>query len=816
MLSKESPLFSLSPAWMVAENAIVGLDLSWTMGMSLGGADPECMSDQDIEQLSAQLSNLLALLPEGILARFYSLSITPHREYITHYVKQFAGSQIMHPLAQEKADQIHKRLSPRAHELYLFLSDLPDTPKGFLGRLALHRLFAPKNWSARVQQKGEDARRKLERAISTIEQGCRSAGLSPNVLKADEIYGVVWRMANPSSNLAPPQYNEMRTLREQLHATNLVQTVDHYRSGNQLYRVATFRLPPRVVQASLAQELQKLPFPSQVVVSVRRVENREAQKRLTKLAVNAEQIMLAKQGPLAVRERQDLHLATQANETVLAKQALMSGDKMVECAVQVSFSAENQRLLNERTDQVAHQMRLCGGAEIGLEEARMVQASLSMLPGNHGIIGKRYFTLMASAAADLLPVYRSWEGAKAPLALFSTHGQEIVGVNPFDERLTSWNACISGGTGRGKSVLVRYQLSPWVARGGRVTLVTRGQDYDRFGALWGARVYVPGKDEGISLSPFLSARDFATSQYPQDELDQLAAVLAIMVVGPTELCDFKLKSFLRNACGALYQSCRQNLELTPDFETFMQTADRLEDPRMAKLIKQRLTYWLQGTLGASLRAPPEQVEAKFSIWNLENIEDTHAQTLVLALISSAVRKSLTQGRTQFILDEVWALFKHPAGEAIVENAYRTIRKQKGSITIVSQGVTDYAGLPQTLRNAVLNNAEIQMILPHAPAEWEAAAKLFSLNEREKTLLQSIASSPGQFSEFLAFYGDRHKRLRLVLTPFEYWLTTSHPDDLLQEQRRQQMFPKETVGQRIAALAAQWPRGAIGQVHRGTL
>ncbi len=65
------------------------------------------------------------------------------------------------------------------------------------------------------------------------------------------------------------------------------------------------------------------------------------------------------------------------------------------------------------------------------------------------------------------------------------------------------------------------------------------------------------------------------------------------------------------------------------------------------------------------------------------------------------------------LDEAWSMLSDSMGE-FVENMYRTVRKNNGSICIITQGVNEIVSSP--VGQAIIDNADTHIILNHTDKE----------------------------------------------------------------------------------------------------
>lgn len=68
---------------------------------------------------------------------------------------------------------------------------------------------------------------------------------------------------------------------------------------------------------------------------------------------------------------------------------------------------------------------------------------------------------------------------------------------------------------------------------------------------------------------------------------------------------------------------------------------------------------------------------------------------------------------------------------------------------------------------------------------------------------------GEYTEALILHGEKHHFLaRIVLSPLEYWITTSHPADQALERAIQRDQPHLSRLDQLRLLAARYPHGAL--------
>jgi hypothetical protein len=310
------------------------------------------------------------------------------------------------------------------------------------------------------------------------------------------------------------------------------------------------------------------------------------------------------------------------------------------------------------------------------------------------------------------------------------------------------------------------------------------------------------------LGPFPSSA-MIRRQNAQEVVNHLANVIATMVTEGTKTLGRMEKHLLFKATQALYvEGGPEQPTLADWLQSLNAVAEESQRP-LAQEIQSQVLFWLEGPYRqALLRNRVLNQSDKLTVWNIKNVHDKDTQNIILALLSGIIAQSISFGPTIVVMDEVWSILKSHTGPELVESLYRTVRKEGSAIWSISQSMSDYAALPAGCRDAILNNSPIKMLLAHEPTNITTTAALCNLNERETSLLQSLRTVPGQYSELLSMSGQRRQIQRLIPTGIEYWLATSNKKDTDHEAKFMATQPSLDRFQILKHLARKYPNGAL--------
>jgi hypothetical protein len=211
-----------------------------------------------------------------------------------------------------------------------------------------------------------------------------------------------------------------------------------------------------------------------------------------------------------------------------------------------------------------------------------------------------------------------------------------------------------------------------------------------------------------------------------------------------------------------------------------------------------------------------RLDSNWLFFNVEGLRsDAKLETAMSMLIAWAMATRAT-GRTGqpsiTVLDECWSLLDSPALAPEVVQLFRTARKRNSSVWGISQTVEDFVGTefqPREHGPGILKNATTK-IIGQQPGDMTALVNHLFLNPVALgEIKQFSAPRKGQCAEALLVLGekaDTTQTIRIVPTPFDYWVCTTFP----RERRYRAWFLAKNHAQpqldSYKELAKQFPTG----------
>ncbi len=786
------------PLWTLIENGtLIGFDLRATALMSLTGIDLHCAPSDMQSLFSHRLARALARCPAETTLRIYS-----HRMPVqANDIRLLATSNNTPGNQLADASRTHMIANPHLGrtEITLAVSGKKNRPNVPITRHAIIR--SHDEISRKAHELHTSMQIDLNERTSSFISALSASGVDCIKLHSADDAGVrLQRLAQPWLTTPPMRRKILPelSLRSQILDYTVRTSSGHFETGNRLVRVLSMHRAPTVVWPGIITALQNLPFSSLLCISLRRIDDAEAKKRVhaaRRLGVEWDHVLARIRGANKHSQAPDHEVIRQQQDTNELLSALAGGDVLCDVSVQCVVWGKSHDELAQNTQHAMRAMSECGDATFACEDMRHFEAFIHLLPGCDQTIPDRSHAFLATRAADLCPLFATRKGASKGTAVLYTDTGELYHFHPFNPDLPAWNATVAGSTGSGKSFAVKCLLSGWAGSGGRILIITRGSDYDRFAHVFGG-TYQPIKpnNTNLALCPF--------SPHLKTQEALIRSVLELMVDGGEGI----VTRDMRDAIQASLQTITLGDPEQYGWEGWLEALKKYGT--MGNTIASRVGYWLKGPWGEALHRMPLDNTSKITAWDIAPVEDDETRTLVLGLLSLSIAHSIASGPTVIVMDEVWSLLASEAGARLIESLYRTVRKEGSGIWSISQSMGDFSSLPRRTRSAILNNATFRFFLRHDSSDAKLVTEEFSLNEAEQEALEHLESRPGELSQLLLQEAGQSIVLNLKPTPLEYWLATSHPADLKVLRSAKETSSWET----IQRLAKEFPKGAI---HHGS-
>lgn len=817
-------LFDYSPAWQLFDDdrlragVLVGFDLSLTAAIHLGGVDTSCRDLEGLRTVNRCLAEAIVASVPGSLIRCYSVELAPSANMLRDYLQQFPRDTFARYLAKRKVEQCVSSTAPRLREVFLTVStppalNLPSYASADVSRLG--RLL-----NRRTQEVFESIRDELRRLLDGWGATLSRAGLRSQRLSAQGFFDVMWRLANPmrGGRFEPPQLRHDSSLRRQLLVSGLRNGLDYFEREGQFARVITMRERPTFVDSGCIDALQGLPFPHFITATLRPVAQEKAKKLLKDVsfdAVEAKNVFNKWKSPEQAAENPDPELEQQKADGKEGESKILKGDGFCDFALQVLVIAPDKDRLNQYSDTVIERLRNVraegqSGADGALEEYRARQAYLGMLPGHHHWVGDRYHLMPASAVGDLLPVFAPARGAPLPTYYLTTAARTLLGFHAFDLRMKAHNGLALGGTGSGKSFLIRLLLSGYVGLGKRIIVMTRGTDYHRYLELFGGKGYdLSPDDKSLALGPFVPKSTLdPEAQGSRSRLQHLTTILSVFASEHGRLLSKIEKQLLHQGIVQLYEKCGENeAPLLREFVTVMRSIDAVgAEPERDRLVR-NLLFWTSGQFAHLFERNRPPVVENMTAWNLEPLEDEDLKLVALATLSGMANQALEHpDETLIIVDECQAVMKTTVGGDLLASWWRTIRKRNGGVWGITQTVQSFLDLPKDLRAAMIQNTDYRCFLKQNADDVPVLAQVFGLTEAETARLASLHTDIGRYADVMLKIGDESYACQLVPHPAELWAATSDAADLEAERQLMERFPNHPRHVIVKMLAEKFPQG----------
>ncbi len=806
------------PYWTVRDGAVVLRDGSYRLGFEVTLPGTEVWDAAQLTRSNDRVRTLLsAAVPEGECLR---ILLEVHSDY-TGMLREYAGvCRSEHAVVRD----LHRRR-------LVALSSLHAT-----GRLVNYQLLfdlsyhpsrqARRRWWAPVDGATYHRHREELRVLRDVMVGhCERCGFHARPLTDQELVAAIWRYFNPGRKryCTPPpvseQSQEIEVPRSLLAAwpflgrqslrTSVVRS-DMYRRWDFLWMdgyahaiVAMDLLPDRPTTPNALGPLLELPGAYWVVVEAWNDPRSDQIKRLELKSRLSRQAVLAQDGGDSNARAVDRQVTDALDTLQLTSERVMR----VGVAVVVQEpSPDAARIAARRALDAFHQVP---GVDARIESVALRRQFMQLAPFS-GLPNERLLRMLTSNAADFVPCHSPWRGAARPVFPFYTRSDSLVGLDPFDPRLPSWNAIVVGESGGGKTHFAIAWLSHLLALDPVVLIVDKGGAYRMFCDVYeGQHVHLdPGAD--VAVNPF----DLLPGETEPDpaHLGLLKSLVALMVAEPDGVLGRQEVAVLESAIRQTYARAAGGPVFLHDLVRTLRTFEQVgghetgpEEWAVARSIARRLELWVEHGIYARLLDRPSTVDLRAAIVCLdtEGLDEHYPELVPIAallahhLIYRRIRAE--EGRLKYVVsDETWAALLNRLAAESLTGMFRRFRKFGAGVMAISQRLQDFEN---EHARGILENAPLKVLT--RAADVDRVAPLLNLNDQYRALWKSLGQRRGVFNEVLVVLDLLEGREGGVLVvreiPEDYLIATTTA-----EERRERDHLAGAIGAwpAIQQLAAQ--------------
>ena len=762
------------------------------MGVAWKLAPPEteAASHAELGLLASRLDALLSSIPEGAIVQVIlraqhdiSAKLSGWQDAARNPSALLVDLGHSRSRALESLDFMHKGRPVRARsiEVYLTLAlkgewpDLHVAPREAL-RLAS---VGPQPLEDRLRESYLKDRRRILDLAATLENLLTASNILHARLDEEGIFRLLYRFLNPRRDvaLAPSAASHGELLRERVAASYLdgdlgsgVVALDGV-----LHKVVSVSgLPAEpwagmlVRSTELAAIIDLVPEVD-LVLNVSVPDQEDARRRFTGVRKDA------------TNQSQDAHqsptLAPLLSDLIALEMELASGARVLSTRIHALLRGQTEDEVDGWVRSARNGFHQAGFRTV-LEDALAPTLFLQCLPlayrPENDRALRRGRKALTMNVAHLLPVYGAMKGTAEPCQILLNRSGEPVFLNFFSSQLAP-HAIVSGQPGSGKSVFANDLILNARRRGARVVVLDRGGSYQKLCEILGGAYVALDARNPRRINP--CGRSDADGKCPEDTNAFLRDWLVEIATHGKNDLSVHDQSLLSIAVRKAFAG-KPNAEIClSDVEAALQGLSSEHAP--AKSLAVCLSdYAGRGPYSRLFDGSNEIDFANpFVAIDLAGaaLEDAVASVLIMAImhyIADSARQWPHEEK-YLVIDEAWTLLRSAASARFIVNVSRTARKNRLSLVVVSQQVTDFEG---PTGQAIVNQAPYKVFLRQNAQAITAAQSFLGLTPREVELYQSVDTVKGRFSEMLVKTPDSTGVARLVPDPFTYWLTTTDPKD----------------------------------------
>lgn len=383
----------------------------------------------------------------------------------------------------------------------------------------------------------------------------------------------------------------------------------------------------------------------------------------------------------------------------------------------------------------------------------------------------RYKTMATRQFTTLLPMFGDWVGTGTPVQTLISRNGQLQSLDMYDSS-TNFNSVVAAQSGSGKSFFVASMIFSYATMNASVWVIDIGRSYLKLCQILGGDFIHFGEDSDVCLNPFELVGNY-------DKESDLLVGLVVAMAAPTQPLTDHQTANLRRIMGDVWKQLGKKMSVDSIAEACLSSDDR----RIQDVGEQLYPFTTRGEYGRYFNGRNNvDFKNRLTVLELDDLQGReHLQQVVLLQLIYQIQQACYFGdknqRKVTIIDESWALLSKGTVGLFVENGFRRFRKVNASATVISQGIDDFHATKSG--QAIVENSSNMYLLKQ---KGDAIDRLKSqnklpLNEFEMSILKTVSTVPGYYSELYCVTERGRGVGRLIVDPYQYLLFSTKAQDV---------------------------------------
>jgi len=446
------------------------------------------------------------------------------------------------------------------------------------------------------------------------------------------------------------------------------------------------------------------------------------------------------------------------------------------------------------------------------------------------LLRHRFDRLFKSNNATIAPLVSDFKGFGNYYNLYVGRTGQLIRIDPFASR-TNYNMIVVGPPGSGKSMFANDFLAQCIAAGWRVWMMDLGDSYENINQQIGGQYLKFREDSNICLNFFThintkkvkvgsAIRFHGNFEFPtegkkdkngllemihEDEFDTIIPMIGIMAglklrstnnyendqSTDDDITKKTVSAVLESAVTLAFLRNGRNAGMKDVFDLLREMAEnayKVGQEEIGKICEQ--TYNLLFAYGEPAGKFYRYYNGAFNI-DMENWffvleqEELKNKGELIEVVAFGILQRIAQisfleqnrrYKKLIAFDESAPLLKSELFAHYFDDFSRRIRKYNGALMLITQYIGDFFWNKRSA--SLYEGAAYRFLLEHDASQIEKVdvPDKMPMDEFTKELLKSVKKRDPYYSELMIQHRDLSVVVRLIVTPTEYALYTTNPQD----------------------------------------